>query len=147
MAIEWGTMINMHLSTIEFNKNFTAKKWATKIIDINFNHILIIWETRNHEEHGKTEAEIENKKQQRLLEEVRFIISSMQSWSVSDQLYLSETIEELESMSSRHLEIWLTSARLLLQTIRKEAKSRTDNGNSQQKQQQQHLTFGSLLSN
>ena len=112
IAIEWGHTINNHLQSIN-NDIYTAEKWATELIKINFKHVLLLWETRNKEEHGQSVEEIEIKKTQRLLQEVRYILECSKKWRINDQRYLPESIDELEEKSSRQLELWLIHARIL----------------------------------
>ena len=112
MAIEWGRIINIHLHNIN-NDTMTAEKWASNLIDIHYKYSLLLWDARNKEEHGESVEEKEQKKKQRLLEEVLYIKELMKYWPASDLRYLPDSLSTLRSKSSKQLEKWLISARIL----------------------------------
>ena len=122
LAIEWGRVINIHLHSIN-NDKYTAEQWATELIKINYQHVLSMWELRNKEEHGVTSEDVESKKKQRLLQEVKHIQESSINWITSDQRYLPESFNELATKSSRQLDTWLINARMLYQVHRREKAS------------------------
>lgn len=48
ILLTWGTFINDNFA----NQHYDAEAWGTKLIDINFEHLLLFWEHRCQNEYG-----------------------------------------------------------------------------------------------
>jgi hypothetical protein len=74
IPIQWGQVINDH--RVLYNHHMlTAEQWGAKLLNINWQHILEIWNIRNLTQHGADKQEAEQKQRMKMLQELKFIQS------------------------------------------------------------------------
>ena len=70
-----------------------AENWGMKLININFKHVLSLWDLRNKELHGTTPEQIEKNKVIRYLEEeIQYIQERNQDCCAADRDWLLENL-------------------------------------------------------
>jgi hypothetical protein len=92
----------------------TAEKWAADLFYIHWKHILRIRGERCTDTHGNTQADIENNKKNRFLEEIGYIQSKNMNLTHTNHDWIHEDIEELRTHTSQQLQTWIYNAKIIL---------------------------------
>ena len=63
ITMQWGDLINHHLKDNKIQpEEMDAEQWGMKLININYKHVLELWDLRNVEVFGTTPEQIEKNK-------------------------------------------------------------------------------------
>jgi hypothetical protein len=123
ISISWGNIVNKQLSGT--TDNFNTEAWGSKLVSINFKYILLLWEHRCKEEHGKNAEEIEYNLKRKLLEEIYHIRDKFRSNHFKDNNFINCNLHKLQEQDSGQLQGWLAGARILFNKFKKSIKKVT----------------------
>ena len=91
------------MNDLSVKQQFDTEAWGTKLIDINFKHLLLFWEHRCNNEHGITKEEQESKLKTKLLNEISHMQQSSYPRNDNDAKILNHNFEELNKLECRQL--------------------------------------------
>ena len=109
LSITWGILINETIT----KQDFDAEKWGTKIIDINFKYLILLWEHRCLIEHGTTDEEQESKLKTKLLNEIMHMQQTSHPRNDNDAKIIHHDFEALRKLNSNQLQDWIVGARII----------------------------------
>jgi hypothetical protein len=115
ISLTWGAIVN----DLSANEQFDTEAWGTKLIDINFKHLLLFWEHRCDNEHGTTKEEQESKLKTKLLNEIRYMQQSSYPRNDNDAKIIHQDFEQLSKLECRQLQDWIVGARIIYQICKK----------------------------
>ena len=107
------------MNDLSIKQQFDVEAWGTKLIDINFKHLLLFWEHRCHNEHGITKEEQESKLKMKLLNAIRHMQQSSYPRNDNDAKIIHHNFEELSKLESRQLQDWIVGVRIIYQICKK----------------------------
>jgi hypothetical protein len=117
MVIKWGSLINDYLSK-QRRYNFNAEHWGSKLLLINWQYILELWELRNKETHGETSEKAETIKSQNMIEEIIHIQTTHTHLPQSDRDLINRDRISLRAMTTSALAAYLYGAKELVEASR-----------------------------
>jgi hypothetical protein len=115
ISLSWGKLINDTFP----DDNFDAEVWGTKLIDINFEHLLLFWEHRCQNEHGVTKEEQETILKKKLLNEILHMQQTSLPRNDSDAKILHHDFDELSRLDCKQLQDWMVGAKILYNICKK----------------------------
>jgi hypothetical protein len=107
MPIEWGHLINEHLSKRR-EYSFNAEHWGAKLLAINWNYILELWKLRN--------SETETIRRTTMIAEILHIETSLNFLPMLDRQLISRDQTSLRAMSTTSISSYLYGARMLAES-------------------------------
>jgi hypothetical protein len=115
MTIEWGHLINEHLSKRR-EYSFNAEHWGAKLLAINWNYILELWKLRNSDVHGDTPEKTETIRRTTMIVEILHIQTSLNFLAMLDRQLISRDETSLREMSTTSISSYLYGARMLAES-------------------------------
>jgi hypothetical protein len=117
MAIEWGNIINHHISSKPAIKH-NAEDWGTKLSKINWKYILELWDKRNKEVKGLNQEEQNSNLRRDMTDKVIYLQQQNKDLPFELQLFINNDREALKAMTTNALISYLYGAELVIRTHR-----------------------------
>jgi hypothetical protein len=112
---EWASFINHEMTRKKIDtKYYSAEKWGSDIISINWKYVLELWQARNADEHGTDQKEQHEKAKEKLLAEVNWIQDQNLNIQGEDRAYILTPKDTLEKMNSNHIQAWIRNVKILI---------------------------------
>ena len=138
--IGWRHVFTGHISqeweklqgdTVEGTKTIKSSDWASAMVTCILEHVIILWETRNEELHGKTKSEQNHKLLQRQKQTISKLISMKDKCLARDHfLFPLNPSSLLEETSTTKFANWIaTRTQLIKMSIQQALKIDTQNTN------------------
>jgi hypothetical protein len=131
MLIEWGNMINDHLST-QRRYNFNAEHWGSKVLAINWKFILELWDLRNKEVHGDTPETAAFIRRQNMINEIKHIQETNTHLPASAKALINRDVISLRAMTTSSIAGYLYGAKELVEEYRQHSNVETGQQRIQQ---------------
>jgi hypothetical protein len=113
MAIEWGNIINKHITT-KPTININAEDWGYKLLAINWKYILELWTLHNEEVKGSTPEEQNSSFRQDTISEIQYLQAKYSELPFDLSLFINNDRVTLESMTTNALIAYLYGAKLII---------------------------------
>jgi hypothetical protein len=124
-TIEWGSLINQHLAT-QSRHQFNAEHWGSKLLSINWKHILLLWNLRNSEVNGETPEKADNIRRQTMIDEILELQSTLKDVSIEDSKLINRDTASLRTMTTTSISTYLYGARMLAESYHRHQPNETN---------------------
>jgi hypothetical protein len=115
LSMTWGVLLN----DIFDQQKFDAEAWGTKLVDINFEHLLLFWDQRCQSEHGTTIEEQEAKLKKKLLNEILHMQQTSYPRNDNDAKILHHDFNDISKLNCRQLQDWIVGAQIIYKICKK----------------------------
>jgi hypothetical protein len=118
MAIEWGNIINHHLSTKSAIKQ-NAEDWGTKLLKIHWQYVLELWDIQNDEVKGSNQEEQNTNLRRDMVDKIIYLQQQYPDLPSDLKQFINADRETLANMTTNALISYLYGVKLILRTHRR----------------------------
>jgi hypothetical protein len=112
LVISWEAIIKEHLRQYQI-KNTNAEQWAIEMLNINWKHILAIWNQRNKETLGDTEEEKQERQKNTLIRQIQNLQQKHPNIPQTHRDLIDATEETLVELTEAQLAAYLHGANII----------------------------------